>query len=256
MFIDIDGVKTNYLAEGAGENLLLLHGWGANIKLFEGIVKYCAGKYRVYALDMAGFGETAEPPRPWSVDDYADYVLKFCEMNGIKKTVLLGHSFGGRVIIKMLSRPDCPIACEKAILTDSAGIKPKKTLRAKARQRGYKIGKGFLSLPPIRAIAPDALDKLRKSHGSADYNAAGPIMRQCLVRAVNEDLTDCLPKIKASTLLVWGRNDDATPVSDGKIMEGLIKDAGLVVLENCGHYAFLEQQGQFLRIIGSFLNIT
>lgn len=256
MFIDVFGVKTNYISEGEGENLLLLHGWGSNIKLFDGIIRFASQKYHVYALDMAGFGETAEPPAPWGVDEYADYVLEFCRLMGITKTIMLGHSFGGRVIIKTLSRENCPIECTKIILTDSAGIKPKKSVSARIRQRSYKIGKGFLSLPPVKKLAPNALENLRKKNGSADYNAASPMMRHCLVKVVNEDLTDCLPKIKASSLLIWGRNDDATPVSDGQLMEKLIPDAGLVVLENCGHYAFLEQQGMFLRVLGSFLNIT
>lgn len=258
MFIDINGIKTNYISEGEnnGEILLLLHGWGSNIKLFDGIVKFASAKYHVYALDMAGFGETAEPPTAWCVDDYVDYVLLFCEKMGIREAVLLGHSFGGRVIIKLTTRENSPLKCSKIILTDSAGIKPKKTLKAKVRQRCYKIGKGFLQLPPVKKLAPNALDRLRRKNGSADYLAASSVMRQCLVKVVNEDLTGYLPKITASTLLIWGRNDDATPLSDGQKMEKLIPDAGLVVLENCGHYAFLEQSAQFLRIIGSFLNIS
>lgn len=102
---------------------------------------------------------------------------------------------------------------------------------------------------------PNALDNLRKKNGSADYNAASPIMRQCLVKVVNEDLTPLISNIKASTLLIWGEKDDATPLSDGQLMEKLIPDAGLVVLENSGHYAFLEQGVRFCRIISSFFNI-
>ena len=52
-------------------------------------------------------------------------------------------------------------------------------------------------------------------------------MRQCLVKAVNEDLTDHLPNIKADTLLIWGDMDTATPLSDGRLMEKLIPSAGL-----------------------------
>ena len=256
MFTEVCGIKTNYVCEGSGESILLLHGWGANIKLFDTMIKHLSPYYKVYALDMAGFGETSEPTEPWAVDDYVDYVLEFCAKMGITETILLGHSFGGRVIIKMMSRESCPIKVSKIILTDSAGIKPTKSLGSKIRTRVYKIGKGFLSLAPIKRLFPNALDSLRKKHGSADYNAASPIMRQCLVKVVNEDLRPLLPKIKPSTLLIWGENDDATPISDGRIMEKEIPDAGLVTLKNAGHYAFLDQWFMFSRVIDSFLNIN
>lgn len=255
MFTEINGIKTNYIVEGDGENVLLLHGWGANIKLFDSIIKKLSPCYKVWALDLPGFGETEEPKEAIGVDGFVDFVLAFCKKMSITKTVLLGHSNGGRIIIKMLTRSDCPLEVEKVILTDSAGIKPKKTFKAKVKTRCYKVGKAFLSLAPIRKIAPDALENLRNKNGSADYKAASPMMRQCLVKIVNEDLTPLLSHIKASTLLIWGENDDATPLSDGKLMEKLIPDAGLVTLEGCGHFAFLEQNNLFLRIIGSFLNV-
>ena len=81
-------------------------------------------------------------------------------------------------------------------------------------------------------------------------------MRQCLVKVVNEDLKPLLPRINPSTLLIWGENDDATPLSDGQIMEKEIPDAGLVTLKNAGHYAFLDQWFMFSRVIDSFLNIN
>lgn len=255
MFIDIDGIRTNCIVEGEGENVLLLHGWGANIKLFDSIIKNLSTHYKVFAVDLPGFGETSEPKEAFGVDGFVDFVLKFCEKMGIKDTILLGHSNGGRIIIKLLARDNCPLNVTKIILTDSAGIKPKKTLKAKLKTRCYKLGKGFFTLKPIHAMFPKALENLRNKSGSADYKVASPIMRQCLVKIVNEDLTELLPKIKAETLLIWGENDDATPLSDGKLMEKLIENSGLVVLENCGHFAFLEQNFRFLRIIDSFLDI-
>lgn len=255
MITEIDGLKTHFVCEGEGENILLLHGWGTGVKPFEALIKHLSPYYKVWAFDFPGFGGTEEPKEPMGVDEYLRFTLDFCAQNGISETVLLGHSMGGRIIIKLLGQESCPLTVKKAILTDSAGIKPKKTFKAKFRGRIYKIGKGFLSLKPVKAMFPKALDDLRDRHGSADYKAASPMMRQCLVKIVNEDLTGYLPEIKASTLLIWGVNDDATPLSDGELMEKLIPDAGLVKLENAGHFAFLEQWGTFARVIDSFLDI-
>jgi pimeloyl-ACP methyl ester carboxylesterase len=88
--------------------------------------------------------------------------------------------------------------------------------------------------------------------GSADYQQASGTVRQSLVRVVNEDLRGLLPHIAAPTLLIWGENDADTPLSDGKMMERLIPDAGLVVFEGAGHYAYLEQPVRFCRIIETF----
>ena len=255
MFIDIDGVNTHYICEGDGICILLLHGWGTGIKPFEALIEHLSPYYKVYALDFPGFCESEEPQTAWGVDEYAHFLLQFCQKLNISETFLLGHSMGGRIAIKMLSEKNCPIKVKKLILTGSAGIRPKRSAKSKFKTRLYKIGKVFLSAKPVEKLFPDALEKLRSKNGSADYRAASPIMRQCLVKMVNTDLTELLPSIKASTLLIWGVNDAETPISDGILMEKLIPDAGLVRIDNAGHFAFLDQWYTFSRVVDSFLNI-
>ena len=255
MNINIDGLNINYIDEGSGEVVVLLHGWGSNITLFQSMTKLLSSKYRVIAMDMPGFGESDEPSTPWNVDNYVDFVIKFLKNFDVKSAVFLGHSFGGRVIIKMFERKSLPFEITKIILADSAGVKPKKTLKQKSKIKTYKIGKAVLNFAPVKALFPDALDKLRSKSGSADYNAASPVMRQTLVRVVNEDLTHIFPKVTPPTLLIWGENDTATPVSDACLMEKLMPDAGKVVFPNCGHYSFLEKQFEFNRVLASFMNI-
>jgi pimeloyl-ACP methyl ester carboxylesterase len=78
-------------------------------------------------------------------------------------------------------------------------------------------------------------------------------MRAILSKVVNEDLKHVMPNIKAPTLLIWGENDTATPLSDAKTMEKLIPDAGLVSFAGCGHYSFLDNPVQFAAVLTSFL---
>lgn len=251
----VDNIRINYEQKGSGDLIVLLHGWGSNIKLFSNLIDLLSKKYTVVAMDMPGFGESQEPPSAWCVDDYVDFVIKFLADYDAKQVMLLGHSFGGRVIIKLNSRKDLPFTVSKVILVDSAGILPPKSNKKSWRTRKYKMGKAFLSTKIMRKLAPDALEKLRVKYGSADYVAASPLMRQVLVKVVNEDLEPLLPNIKCPTLLIWGVNDTATPLSDGEKMEKLIPDAGLVKLENAGHYSFLEQQFLFNRVMCSFMKI-
>ncbi len=251
----INGIKINYSVQGDGPLVVLLHGWGSNIKLFEGIFGLLESKYKVLALDMPGFGLSDEPPTPWNVDSYTDFVIDFIAGFDAREVILLGHSFGGRVIIKMSNRTSLPFSIKKIILVDSAGIKPKKSLKSKLSLILYKTGKAVFSIGLFKRIAPNAIDNMRKKRGSADYNSASEIMRQCLVMVVNEDLTPLLKGVTAPTLLIWGENDDATPLEDAKLMETLIPDSGLAVIKNAGHYSFLEQKYTFDKILSSFLDI-
>lgn len=241
MIKKIDGITVNYIEKGEGEAILLLHGWGANITLYEGIIQVLSQGHRVIALDMPGFGKTPEPPEPWCVDDYVDFVMKFIESFGLSKFSIVVHSFGGRVFFKMNARKDLPFTIERVVLIDSAGILLKKSFRQKVSLRCYKIGRAVMSTKVLHFLYPDAVDDMRRKRGSADYNSATPIMRSTLVKVVNEDLEPLMHLVKCPTLLIWGDMDTATPLSDAKRMEQLIPDAGLVVCEGAGHFSFAQQ---------------
>ncbi|MBQ3842755.1 MAG: alpha/beta hydrolase [Ruminiclostridium sp.] len=255
MNADINGINTNYIDKGEGDIVLLLQGWGTSVDLYSAVIDKAAEKYRVLAPDMPGFGATPEPTSPWHVGDYADFIIAFCEKLGVRECIIFAHSFGGRVTLKLTAREALPFTIKKIILTGAAGIRHEPSEEAKKKAAAYQRGKKFLSSAPMKALFPNALENLRNKHGSADYRAASPMMRQVLVNTVNEDLTPLLPKCTPETLLLWGRNDDAAPLCDGEQMEREMPDAGLVTLDNAGHFAFIEQQYMFLRVLSSFLEI-
>lgn len=247
------GGKIAYQRYGSGEKLLvILHGWGCNKEMFAPIAEHLARRYTVVVPDMPGCGESPEPPRPFSVGDYAELYTEFIKSFGFDSVSLLGHSYGGRIIIKLFSMGELPFKIERVCLVDAAGIRPKKSLGQKLSLLCYKGGRRILSLPPMQKLFPDAVEKWRAKRGSADYNSASEVMKKTLVLAVNEDLTNCLKNITAPTLLFWGDKDEATPLSDAKIMEKKIPDAGLVVLAGGSHFSFLENTPYFLRIADAF----
>ena len=173
-------------------------------------------------------------------------VEKFVEKLGIVHPTILGHSFGGRVAIIYAGRKN---DLNKLVLIDSAGVKPKRGLDYYTRVYTYKLGKKVLGLPGLRAYK----EKMMENAGSSDYKNSTPMMRQIMSKVVNEDLQHLMPSIEAETLLVWGELDDATPLSDAKIMERKIPGAGLVVFNGAGHYSYLDCLGQFLRVMDVFL---
>ena len=241
MIIKVGQISVNYIDEGEGDVILLLHGWGANITLFKGIIETLSKGHRVIAPDMPGFGKTAEPPEPWCVDDYVDFIAEFLNRLQIREFSVIVHSFGGRVLFKLNARENLPYVIRKAVLIDSAGIMPKKTWKQKASLRMYKTASRIMSTKILHFLYPDVVEDMRKKRGSADYNNATPTMRATLVKVVNEDLSELIGKLNCPTLLIWGDKDTATPIADAKSMEAWIKDTGLVVCEGAGHYSFLEQ---------------
>lgn len=256
---DIDGISVNYAVKGEGEYVFILHGWGANLEVYNSVADVLAEKYTVVSFDFPGFGKTPEPPEIWDVSAYSDFTEKFISSFGQSKVILMGHSFGGRVILKLVSKENLAFSVSKILFVDSAGVMPKRSKKQNFRTRIYKAGKFFLSLYPVRKMFPDALENLRKKFSSADYASASEKMRGVLVKTVNEDLTPLMKNVKCTTLLIWGVNDTATPYSDAEIFEREISsggaDVGIAKIENAGHYSFLDQPYVFGKIIRSFLKI-
>lgn len=256
MNIEVDGYNICYKISGNGEKTaVMLQGWGTDLGVYDSVADTINSEYRFVQFDLPGFGGSDEPREPWDVDAYADFFCKFMEELHIKKATLIGHSYGGRVIIKLASRETLPFEISNIVLIDSAGILPKKSFAQKMKVKRYKVLKKILNMKVIYALFPELIDDWRSRQGSDDYRNATPMMRQCLVKAVNEDLTELLPKIKQDTLLIWGDKDTATPIGDAKIMEEKIPSAGLAVLEGTGHFSFLEQPVIFRNIMKSYFQI-
>jgi len=250
----IQNLNINYIKQGTGKAVLILPGWGTTINTYMTLINAISTYACVYCLDMPGFGESQEPSTAWNIDNYVSFIIDFIKDQNIKELDLIGHSNGGRIIIKLMSEQNLDFKVGKIILTGSAGIVHPKTLSQKIRVKSFKLGKKVLGFKPIRALFPDLLETFKNSFGSADYKNASPIMRQTMVQLINQDLRELLPNIKSPTLLIWGTNDTATPLSDGQLMEKLIPDAGLVKLDNCTHYAFIEKATYVNTIINTFLN--
>lgn len=251
MYIDIDGLKINYIDEGQGANILLLHGWGGSIQTMMPIFNILKNKCRVIAVDLPGFGESDLPDKPWNSYDYAEYMKKFIEKMNLKDIILFGHSHGGRISIILGSRYKDYI--KKLILIDSAGIIPKRSIKYYFKVYGFKILKKIYTAFSTGDNKEEKLEKFYKKFGSTDYKESQGVMRQTMVKVINDNLLKSLPGISAPTLLIWGEKDEDTPVYMGKIMEDNIKDSGLIILKGAGHYSYVDCYDQFKAVIMSFL---
>lgn len=232
-----------------GAPVILMHGWGCDHTTVRLIANALNDRLHVYNVDLPGHGNSSEPSLTWGVEEYTDLIEKFCNNLNLQDPVLIGHSFGGRISIMMGARN--PIS--RIVLVDAAGIKPGRSLKYYIKVYSFKTAKKIFPLLFGKELGRKMIDKWRGKAGSSDYNNASPMMRSIMSRCVNQDLTPLLPSIKASTLLLWGDEDTATPLSDAKLMERLIPDAGLVSWPGCGHYSFLDNPASFRAVIRNFL---
>lgn len=239
MKIKVKNVLVNYIQYGEGKDILLLHGWGQNIEMMKMLGDNFSDRFRITILDFPGFGLSEEPNESWTIKDFADMLDEFVRELGIKKPIIMGHSFGGRVAIRYSSDH----VVEKIVLFGSPCVREERELPL-----SVKILKGIKKLPGMDKIGEFAKNYI----GSRDYKAASPIMRQTLVDVVNEDLSKYAKEIDCPTLLIWGENDTEAPVEDAKILEGIMVDAALIVLPGT-HYAYIENLGQVVNILNNFI---
>ena len=245
--IQLNTVNLNHIVEGEGPDMILLHGWGQNIEMMKPISDYFKKNFKVYTIDFPGFGGSSEPVTAWSVEDYAVCLRAFVEAMNIDNPIIIGHSFGCRVAIHYAVKH--PV--KQMLLTGAAGLKDKHGVGYYVRIYTFKALKHLTKIPGLNQYA----ETVRKAFGSADYKNTTGVMRTTFVKVVNDDVKDLLKDLHMPVLLVFGQNDDATPLWMGEYMEKHIPDAGLVVFENAGHYAYLEQLPRFLRVCDAFFNV-
>ncbi len=247
MYTTINSQNLYYQKLGHGKDLLILHGWGQDVSSFWSVAEKLKDEYTCWLLDLPGFGRSDLPKKDFTNQDYADIVKNFVREMKLKKAHLLGHSNGGRISLKLLAQN--PDLFDKVIFEDISGIKPNQD---SLKPFLYIAAKLFnILLPEVWAIKKILRYKFYKGLES-DYINAGS-MKGTLTNLLDEDLTPELPKIKNKVLLIWGENDKAVPLTDGKKMYKLIPDARIEVFDNTGHFPHLENEKLFVQYIKDFL---
>ncbi|MDP7067928.1 MAG: alpha/beta hydrolase [Acidimicrobiales bacterium] len=204
--------------------VVALHGWGRDHKDFDA----CLKGLDAISIDLPGFGVSPPPDQAGGAAMYADLVSPILDICNTP-VVLVGHSFGGRVAVHLAERR--PAAVGGLVLT---GV----PLLHRAHRRGrpalrYQLGR----LMHRWGLVNDTfLEGLRDKYGSADYRAASGVMRDILVRVVNESYEKQLRVISAPVDLVWGDGDDAAPPEIATRAEALLADARMTLLGGVDHF--------------------
>ena len=250
MNIKVNGLNINYEVSGEGAPVILLHGWLCSLDTMKPIANVLQS-FKVYNVDLPGFGKSDMPQNPFNTNDFGDFLDGFIKGLKIENPILIGHSNGGRTIINYAGRELGKI--NKIVLIDSAGIKPKRKIGYYIRVYTFKFLKKFLGIFPNVEMFNNIRERVLGKFGSSDYKNSPEILRKTMSTIINEDQTKLLKNIKAPTILLWGENDEDTPISDAKIMEEIIQDASLIEIKGAGHFSYLDSYNQCMEIIKEFL---
>jgi len=224
------------------KEIIILPGWGNTRKTFKDIIKDLEKNYKIYIFDYPGFGESPFPNKDFDIYDYANLIYSFIKENNIKKPSIIAHSFGGRISIILTGL--YKVKLYKLILIGIAGIR-RKSIKRWIRTSIYKLRKKLVIFKKNKL---KYLNNLRKKYSSADYNNLNKNMYITFKNIINEDLRKYIKEIKEDTLIIWGKQDEDTPLKDGYYIHKKIKNSKLVIYNNSTHFVYLEEKDVTKRI--------
>ncbi len=215
--------------------LFFLHGWGQNRESFRELASLFEGSYRGHLIDLPGFGEAPPPPPDWSTADYAELLSEYLKQFSRARMVVVGHSFGGRIAVRLAGKADSRLA--GIVLIGVPGLPIARFSRRSLRRWGIRNLRKLLQLlRPVTGPAP--LDWHTARFGSKDYLNAGQL-RSLLVRTVNENLTEAAKTIACPSLLLWGSDDREAPAGIASAYARLIRGkAQMIILPHKDHFPF------------------
>jgi pimeloyl-ACP methyl ester carboxylesterase len=237
----------HFTKSGEGATVVLVHGWGGNLGSLEELREKLTGfGYLVYNLELKGFGETGEPEEPWGVNDYSNYIIKFCTSQKISKPILVGHSFSGKIVLDIAANKMFELG--KIVLIGADGIYPNFSLRNTV----------FRFLSAVKRLLPEALqDALARKYykyilKKVDFIKTSDVMRKTLIKCEKIYYDNRLDQIKIPTLIIWGARDKITPLWMGELIHKGIAGSRFEVIEDIGHAIPLKNPGYIAELIKSF----
>ena len=245
-------IKLHFDTAGEGKPVILIHGFAANNYTWRYLVPELAKTYKVYSLDLKGFGESPKPDdSAYSIVDQAWLVLKFMEQNNLTNVSIVGHSYGGGValVCSLLLAKDSSLKLEKLVLIDSVAYRQEIPFFIELLATPY-LGSFVANTLPENLQVRNVLEKAYYNDSlitDAIVDAySKPLRDQDAVNALLATAHSIIPvdidnisskydSINVPTKLVWGRNDEIVPLAIGTKLNQAIKGSTLEVIDACGH---------------------
>ena len=263
-FIELDGHGTHYIERGRGEPVILLHGYFYDSLLWRENLEALAGRFRVYALDLWGFGYSSRERMEYGYPLYAHQLLKFMYALGIEKASLVGQSMGGGTAVLFATQH--PDRVKRLVLVAPGGLpNPPNLLTRLACLPG--VGEFLFRLKGSRKGVLKANFIYDKSNLSDEYVAAVTQFQkvsgttEVLLEILRRQFWDTLSKeiyalgeMDLPALIVWGRQDKSIPLRLGRELHRILKGSRLEIIDRAGHCPNEEQPEIFNRLAVEFLS--
>ena len=256
------GLKTNYLEQGEGPPLILLHGSGPGVTAYANwrlAMPALSEHFRVLAPDAAGFGYTERKSgAQYNLDLWVAHTIGFMDALGIPKARFVGNSFGGGLALALAARH--PERIDQFVLMGAAGTEFTLTPGLDAVW-GYQpslenMKKLVYSFAYNTGFITDDLVKSRYDasvrpgfHESYSSMFPAPRQRHIHALATPEDKIRALPH---QVLIVHGRDDQIVPLESSLKLHALIRRSDLHVFGECGHWTQIEKKDPFVRLVIDF----
>lgn len=250
MQVVVDGLLTTYESQGTGRPILLLHGWGDNLKTFDRLASELTTSYQVIRLDLPGFGQTQMPKEVWNLDNYAAFLAKFLQKLNVSEKVkaIIGHSNGGALAIRGLATG--ALQADSLILLAASGIRtgqPVKRFLLKIVAKVGKVATFWLPESKRRGLR-------KKLYGVAGSDMlVAPHLQETFKRTVRQDIQSDAKQLKQPTLLIYSAQDTAVPLEDGKKLAALIPGSKFIELTTADHFVHQTAAEEVTQAIQDFL---
>lgn len=208
------------------DDLILLHGWGGSANSLKELSTYLSKTFNVHVLEMPGHGDTDQMNEPWNMAKFSEWLTDYLNKNNIENFHLLGHSFGGKIILDITSNKLLnPKSC---ILINANGVKPKNSLKKKTFKFLSTLSKPLQNLPLFNNFRKLFYKYIIRE---ADYVRTAENVRESFKLFNEEHYDDKLENIDVETHIIWGKEDRVTPLWMGQILHNQIKNSTFDVIE-------------------------
>ena len=228
------------------QKIIILHGWSYSLdKWSDFVIEMNKEGYACELLTIPGLTEKLE--KAWTLDDYVSWLDTKLED---KNNILLGHSNGGRIAIAYTAT--YPQKVSSLILIASAGIVHndfKTTSKKIIFKILAKVGKLITRSETLKKF----MYKLAREQ---DYYGASPVMKQTMLQLISVDVLPLLTKIQTPSLLIWGEQDQVTPIEDGLLMANTLARPTLATLPTARHAPQFTHAQEVVKIIDEYLEAT
>jgi 2-hydroxy-6-oxonona-2,4-dienedioate hydrolase len=253
-------LRVRYLDAGSGESVVLMHGLGGSIESWANNIGELAKTFRVVAVDLPGFGLSDKPKMDYTIRFYTRFVAQFMKQLKLEQASVVGSSLGGHVAAEVaINRPSL---VKRLVLISPVGALPRSFKGSPALWKYVNV----IHSKSVQQVkqALSALDNNKPVDDSyaqlAFQKISMPGVKEAFMSALAGSakaprLNSRLNRIKAPTLLLWGKEDYMIPVKFTEPFVGM-RNCRVILLENCGHRPHFERPELFNKIVADFLLLS